>query len=292
MAVSPEATRAAQALEDLYREHGAEVYRYAYRVLGNRADAEDMTQATFMNALRAMERGERPRTPGNWLIRIAHNLARERFRRAQSRPTEVAFDADLAEARASGDDEKPSVVELLAALGRIPAAQRSALVMREFEGRPYAEIAKRLEITTSALETLLFRARRSVAEELENVVGCERAEQELVRLQAGTLGRKERRRLEAHLGTCPSCRRLRTDPPKKARVLGGLAWLPFPLPFKLFHASHSSVAAAASAAPGVAIGAATGAAAGSAGSTLAVSGGLAVKIAAIAVAASVTGGVG
>jgi DNA-directed RNA polymerase specialized sigma24 family protein len=45
---------ASRAVDDLYREHGREVYRYAYAVLGNHADAEDVTQTTFLNAYRAL----------------------------------------------------------------------------------------------------------------------------------------------------------------------------------------------------------------------------------------------
>ena len=70
--------------------------------------------------------------------------------------------------------------------------QREAIVLREFEGRPYAEIAQMLGISTSALETLLFRARRSLAEELENLVTCEQAEQSVSRALDGRLSRKER----------------------------------------------------------------------------------------------------
>ena len=69
MAATEAGSRAARTLDDLYRRHGGEVYRYAYGMLGNRADAEDVTQTTFVNALRALERGESPRKPSSWLLR-------------------------------------------------------------------------------------------------------------------------------------------------------------------------------------------------------------------------------
>ena len=78
----------ARELDELYRAHAPAVYRYAYAVLGNQADAEDVTQTTFMNALRALERGEHPRKPENWLVTIAHNLIRQRWRQQQARPRE------------------------------------------------------------------------------------------------------------------------------------------------------------------------------------------------------------
>src|ERR687886_1256695 len=80
------------AFEDFYREHVAEVYQYALAVLTNPADAEDVTQATFLNAYRAFQRGERPRVPHNWLIKIAHNVCRMRWRQAKRRPQEVSLE--------------------------------------------------------------------------------------------------------------------------------------------------------------------------------------------------------
>ena len=77
------------AFESFYREHVAEVYQYALAVLGNSPDAEDVTQQTFLNAYRAFERGERPRKAHNWLIKIAHNVCRMRWRQSSRRPQEV-----------------------------------------------------------------------------------------------------------------------------------------------------------------------------------------------------------
>src|SRR5919205_3990398 len=84
-----------RAFERLYRRHALDVYRYAQAVLRNQADAEDVTQTTFMNAYRAIQKGERPETPHNWLIAIAHNVCRQRFRQSARRPQEVAYDEDI-----------------------------------------------------------------------------------------------------------------------------------------------------------------------------------------------------
>src|SRR5688572_16583826 len=141
---------ACDALDELYRGHAAEVYRYAYAVLGNAADAEDVTQTTFVNALRALERGDGPRKPSNWLITIAHNIVRQRFRQLRARPAEVELDREVPSAE-QADDETPSIEELVRALQRIPPTQREALVMRELEGRPYKEIAEILGTSVGAL---------------------------------------------------------------------------------------------------------------------------------------------
>ena len=156
----PAVTRA-RAFELLYREHVQDVYRYALALLRNPADAEDVTQTTFMNAYRAYMRGEEPLKPQNWLIKIAHNAARTRYARASRRVKEVPLD-DHVNQLAVPDEDKPDIREVLAALGRLPLNQRAALVMRELEGRTYAEIADTIGVSVPAVETLIFRARRSL----------------------------------------------------------------------------------------------------------------------------------
>src|ERR671928_129475 len=105
------------AFERLYRQYAQDVYRYSLALLRNPADAEDVTQTTFLNAYRAYEKGERPQTPHNWLIAIAHNVCRMRWRQAGSRPREVA----LAEAPepVANDDERPDLEDVLSALAEL-----------------------------------------------------------------------------------------------------------------------------------------------------------------------------
>src|SRR5437762_642029 len=93
--------------ERLYKKHAGDVYRYSLAVTRNPADAEDVTQTTFMNAYRALERGDRPDKPHNWLIAIAHNVCRQRFRTAARRPQEVAFNEALAGAAEVAEGPSP-----------------------------------------------------------------------------------------------------------------------------------------------------------------------------------------
>jgi RNA polymerase sigma-70 factor, ECF subfamily len=146
------------AFEQLYKEHAREVYQYALALLTNPADAEDATQTAFLNAYRAYERGERPHKPHNWLIAITHNVCRMRWRQAGSRPREVALEE--APEPAALQHERANLDEVLKALAGLSFNQRSALVMRELEGRSYQEIAGVLGISVGAVEALLFRARR------------------------------------------------------------------------------------------------------------------------------------
>jgi RNA polymerase sigma factor (sigma-70 family) len=150
-----------QAFEDLYRRYVKDVYHYALALLRNPADAEDVTQTTFMNAYRAYKRGDEILKPQNWLIKIAHNVARTRYARASRRVREVPLEEHV-DQLALPEEERPNVEAVLRALGRLPFNQRAALVMRELEGRPYLEIADTLGVSVSAVETLIFRARRSL----------------------------------------------------------------------------------------------------------------------------------
>jgi RNA polymerase sigma factor (sigma-70 family) len=150
-----------QAFEILYRRYVKDVYHYALALLRNPADAEDVTQTTFLNAYRAYQRGIEIEKPHNWLIKIAHNAARTRYAHASRRVKEVPLE-DHVEQLAVPEAEQPDVVGVLRALGRLPFNQRAALAMRELEGRSYAEIADTLGVSMSAVETLIFRARKSL----------------------------------------------------------------------------------------------------------------------------------
>src|SRR4051812_17489429 len=193
-----------RTLERLYKKHAGDVYRYALVVLRNPADAEDVTQTTFMNAYRAIERGERPRAPQNWLIAIAHNVCRQRFRQSQRRPNEVELNESLAEAM-ERDEDVVSAEDIRRALGHLPFNQRSALVMRELEGRSYQEISEILGLSVSAVETLIFRARRSLREQLEESITCHDAELAISRQLDGRLARRDKGALRAH-PTTPTSR--------------------------------------------------------------------------------------
>src|SRR5262249_500671 len=150
-----------EAFEKLYRRYVKDVYHYALALLRNPADAEDVTQTTFLNAYRAYKRGEEIRKPQNWLIKIAHNVARSRYSQISRRVKEVPLEEHV-DQLSLPDDEKPNVEGVLRALGRLPFNQRAALIMRELEGRSYLEIADTLDVSVAAVETLIFRARRSL----------------------------------------------------------------------------------------------------------------------------------
>jgi RNA polymerase sigma factor (sigma-70 family) len=276
----------------LYRRHAASVYRYAYAVLGSHADAEDVTQQTFLNAYRAIAQGTKPRKPENWLLKIAHNEVRRHFRSTQGKALHVELDEQLAQNDPERSD--PSLADVLRALQQLPPAQRSALVMREFEGRSYAEIAEIMNITQSALEGQLFRARRALAEHFEGALTCAEAEEAVLRRLDGRLPRRVGRRLKAHLRECQVCVRFADVQRRQRALLKGLSVMPIPASVLLFRgepAAAAGLGASAVAAGGSgAVGGGAAAAAGAGGSGIAA--GVAAKAAAVAAAAVAAGGVG
>lgn len=275
----------------LYSRHAAAVYRYAFAVLGNQADAEDVTQQTFLNAYRAIAQGTKPRKPENWLLRIAHNEVRRHFRSTQGKPLEVELDERLPQNVPEHSD--PSLADVLRALQHLPPAQRSALVMREFEGRSYAEIAEIMNITQSALEGQLFRARRALAEHFDGALTCAEAEEAVLRRLDGRLPRRVGRRLKAHLSECQLCVRFADVQRRQRALLKGLSVMPVPASILLFRGEQAAAAGlgASAVAAGGSGAVGSGAAVAGAGGT-GIAAGFAAKAAAVTAAAVAAGGVG
>jgi RNA polymerase sigma-70 factor (ECF subfamily) len=232
--------RSDRAFERLYKRHVGDVYRYALAVMRNPADAEDVTQTTFLNAYRSyVEKGNRPEKPQNWLIAIAHNVCRQRFRQSARRPAEVSFEDDIADTLV--DEDVPSGEDIRRALSHLAFNQRAALVMRELEGRSYAEIAEILDLSTSAVETLIFRARRALREQLEGSLTCGEAEFAISRQLDGRLPRQERGQLRAHLRECRDCAAFARRQRAQRGALKTLALVPVPSSLGSFFGGSAAV---------------------------------------------------
>ena len=107
---------AERSFEQLYRGHHGDVYRAALRELGNVHDAEDVTQAAFVDAYRAVLGGTRPAAPRAWLLTIAENVRRRRFRTSLRRPREEPLDADAALAAEESSEQAGALLDALATL--------------------------------------------------------------------------------------------------------------------------------------------------------------------------------
>jgi RNA polymerase sigma factor (sigma-70 family) len=270
----------AGTFESLYGRHVQDVYRYCRAMLDRQADAEDATQTTFLNAYRALEQGEQPRDPGGWLRAIALNVCREHHRRAGRRPDEVSLEDDPGEL--VREPPGPELGDIVRGLSSLPFNQRAALVMREFEGRSLPEISATLGVSVSAVEALLFRARRSLREQLEEKLTCGEAERAISRQLDGALPRRERGRLRAHLRECRDCAALARRVRAQRSAIRSLTFLPLPASLRLSKLiGGGAFPASASASSAVPAG----------GSALAL-GSVAAKVAAVALAGAAAVGVG
>jgi RNA polymerase sigma-70 factor, ECF subfamily len=231
--------RTDRSFERLYRRYVGDVYRYAFAVCRNAADAEDITQTTFLNAYRASQAGQQPRSPKNWLLAIAHNVMRQRFRQASRRPDEVELGDAVA--AALPDEEGYRAEDIRRALGELAFNQRAALVMRELEGRSYGEIAEILSLSVSAVETLIFRARRALREQLEGSLSCREAELAVSRQLDGRLSRSEKGALRAHLRTCSDCASFARSQRAQRAALKALATIPVPASLGSFFGGGTAV---------------------------------------------------
>jgi RNA polymerase sigma-70 factor (ECF subfamily) len=161
----------AEATRLLYERHSGRIFGYCLSLLGSREEAEDAVQTTFMNVQRGLDRGVVPQFELAWLFKIARNVCYNRSESSsRRRRVESVHDLDTLQDVLATPERSvgPSVGELTRALGSIPERQRRALLLREFQGMSYEEIAGELGVSVAAVETLLFRARRSVADQLEH----------------------------------------------------------------------------------------------------------------------------
>jgi RNA polymerase sigma factor (sigma-70 family) len=149
--------------EGLYRSHRNEVYRAALRKLGDHHEAEDVTQAAFLDAYRAVLRGSHPDLPRAWLLAIAENVRRRRFRTSLRRPREEPLRESLPSAEPPW---RAQIEEIRAALATLPENQRKAFLLRELGGFSYVEIGAQLDLSVPAVQMLLFRARQKLRGEL------------------------------------------------------------------------------------------------------------------------------
>lgn len=163
-ATEPSQTRSPVVdIERLFQEYSAPVYRCCLARLGSREEAEDAVQLTFLNAWRSLRRGTQPAEPRAWLFTIAVNVSTTLLRnRLRGAKVEVRA-PEAFEQMPSDAVPDVELVDLDAALHALPVRQRQALLLRDWRGLSYAEIATELDASEPAVETLLFRARRAVA---------------------------------------------------------------------------------------------------------------------------------
>jgi RNA polymerase sigma-70 factor (ECF subfamily) len=163
---APDSAAADDAFRALYERHSSCVFGYCLKWLRSREEAEDAAQTTFFYAMRGLRRGIVPMYDEAWLLAIARNVCRTRTAVTRRRAVEVVRDPQLLAESVAAPARSDDLAGLAEALNGLTAAQRRAILLREWQGLSYREIAEELDLSQAAVETLLFRARRALAARL------------------------------------------------------------------------------------------------------------------------------
>jgi len=168
----PEQDTHAQVTE-LVEEYSATLYRVAYSVTRNAADAEDVVQETFLRVLHHQNKLAEVRDYRVWLVRIAWNLVLDRKRRAKTRPQTDDFE-NVARVLPTSELSAEKMVitaqrhaRILNLIDTLPAREREVLLLSAVKELSTVEIALVLETTESTIRSRLYRARHALAGLLE-----------------------------------------------------------------------------------------------------------------------------
>jgi RNA polymerase sigma factor (sigma-70 family) len=210
-----------RAFEQLYARYQRRIAAYVCGMVKDYGRAEDITQEVFVSALRRMRQTERPIAFKPWIYEIAKNACIDAYRRSR-RAEEVSYDADdrlspsdhvrLVSNGPEPDeavDTKLELDTLCGAFGGLSESHHDILVLRELEGLSYKDIGERMGMSRPAVESTLFRARKRLGEEYDELASgarCQRVQDIIAR--GGRLGRRDGQRLARHLSHCQPCRRL------------------------------------------------------------------------------------
>ena len=211
-----------RAFEALYARYQRRISAYVFGMVKDHGRAEDITQEVFISALRRMRETERPIVFKPWIYEIAKNACIDQFRRSR-RTEEVSIDgveglgsADQGRLVASEPtpdmavNAKQQLDHLCGAFGGLSEAHHEILVLRELEGLSYREIGERMGLSRPGVESTLFRARRRLTEEYDELVSgqrCQRIQGIIAEAAAAMPGARDSKRLARHIAHCQPCRR-------------------------------------------------------------------------------------
>ena len=157
------------------------IYALAYRTIGREEEARDVCQETFLRAYRALPRFRGQAKFSSWLYRIALNLCRDWMRRERRAPTiQPPEDIDLLDMAAAAEPSE-SIEDLVArrdltrlveqAMARLPEEQRAAIVLKEYHGLTFQEIADVVGCPLSTVKTRLYQGLTVLRRELAKSAG-------------------------------------------------------------------------------------------------------------------------
>jgi RNA polymerase sigma-70 factor (ECF subfamily) len=164
-----------RAFGELMQRYQASVFNVCLRMMGERREAEDMTQEAFIRAHERLHTFDRERPFGPWIRRVAANFCLNHIKR--NVPPPIALDDELDLPQRPGQlqpeqaviklDQQRTIREALLAL---PANYRAVIELRHFQELSYAEIGAALGLPLSDVKSHLFRARKQLAQRLEGHV--------------------------------------------------------------------------------------------------------------------------
>lgn len=165
------------SFEILFNRHYDRVYGLLFRLLGNRSEAEDVTQEVFLKLYKQPLRGRREHNVGGWLYRVATNMGYNYLRstkRRWGRNTLLLPDStDAAQLPADGAIQGETRAAVRAALAMLPERQTQLLLLRQM-GLSYAELAIACDIAPGSVGTLLSRAAQAFRAAYEEQTGAEK----------------------------------------------------------------------------------------------------------------------
>ncbi len=156
-----------EAFEALYRSHVTRVFALALRLTGDRDEATELVQDTFVKAWEALPRFRGDSALGTWLHRIAVNLVLESRRASGRRARRILFAAEPATfERPAGEPPVSDRLDLEQAITGLPQGARMVFVLHDVEGYEHREVARMAGIAEGTSKAQLFRARRLLREAL------------------------------------------------------------------------------------------------------------------------------
>ena len=151
---------------DFVRRFQGQVYGFCYRMLGQREDAEDCTQETFIRVLRNLHRWDTNRKIEPWLLTIAGNRCRTRLSIRGRRPASYSLDVPIEDRTQLYRDADLLSEEINLALGELREEYREAFLLFHEKELPYEQIATLMTVPLGTIKTWVHRARREIVQKL------------------------------------------------------------------------------------------------------------------------------
>jgi RNA polymerase sigma factor (sigma-70 family) len=247
-----------QAFEALFGRYRERITAHVRGMVNDRGRAEDIVQEAFIAALHGLRATDQEIAFRPWIHQIARNACIDHLRQV-GRTEEISIDSEdflpdfeIRISRSPLTDtrvlQRQELDDLRQAFRGLPDSQYEILVLRELQGLSYNEIGRRMRLTPAAVESMLWRARRTLKRQYDEIATgerCGRMQSVIAAAAGGLAGKRDRRALERHVRHCRRCRQeallmgleqLVADAQRRSRLSSALSdaagLLPFPALFR------------------------------------------------------------